>query len=234
VKRFVLLAALAACGGSMGPSSPAADGVKRYVHALRSNDAHEAYDLLSSDVRKQVSFEQFAIEWKQTQAERTYQADQLEKGLGGNPNVGERALLSFSDGKLVQLERDGDRWQLQSELVSRSHAKRPRDAIRMLADAMAARDIGSFVRALSERRRQGIGKQVESIVSSIGKHINDKLDEYSNRAEMHWDENGVRYRIVLVKEDDEWRVDDIYIRATPKNDEGDKTEGIEGAVQDDL
>ena len=67
-----------------------------------------------------------------------WQAKVLEDSLKGNPDVGERALISFSDGKLVQLEREGKTWRLESELVSRSRAKRPRDAIRLFADAIAA------------------------------------------------------------------------------------------------
>ena len=33
------------------------------------------------------------------------------------------------------------------------------------------------------------------------------------------DDNGIRYRILLRKEDGEWRVDDIYIRPVVKEDE---------------
>ena len=64
----------AACGGAGGPSSPAADGVRSYVHALRANDPHDAYDMLSSEARKQISFDEFSLQWKQTSGERTWQA----------------------------------------------------------------------------------------------------------------------------------------------------------------
>src|SRR5207248_9635671 len=132
------------------------DGVREYLHALRSNDPHDAYDLLASDVRKKVSYDEFALEWKQSAAERTWQAKVLEDSLKGNPDVGERALISFSDGKLVQLEREGKTWRLESELVSRSRAKQPRDAIRLFAEAIAARDITAVLNVLSERRREGL------------------------------------------------------------------------------
>ena len=73
---FVLAAA---CGGPAGPSSPAADGVRQYVKALHSNDPHDAYDLLTSDVRKKLSYDEFALQWKQSQQERTWQAKVLEE-----------------------------------------------------------------------------------------------------------------------------------------------------------
>lgn len=216
----VALVALAACGGPAGPSTPASNGVRAYIAALKSNDARDAYNLLSSSARKQLSYDEFALSWKQSEKERAWQAKVLEESLKGNPDVGERALVSYSDGKLVQLEREGKAWRLDSELVSRSRARRPRDAIRLFADAIAARDVSGVLGVLTQRRRDGLTKQVEGFVAGIGKRINDKIDEFgTDRAELRWDENGIRYRIVLRKEDDEWRVDDIYIRPSPTEEE---------------
>ena len=224
----------AACGGPGGPSSPAADGVRAYVNALRSNDPHDAYKLLADPAKKKLSYDEFALQWKQSKEEREWQAKSLEASLKGNPDVGERAMFSFSDGKLVQLEREGKLWRLESELVSRSRAKEPRDAIRLFADAISARDINAILGVLTGRRREGLQKQVEGFVNGIGKRINGNIDQVApDRAEMRWDENGIRYRIVLRKEDDEWRVDDIYVRPAPKEDEGDKGT-TEGTVPDDF
>jgi len=216
---------VAACGGVSGPSSPAADGVRSYLHALRDNNPREAYALLSTDARKKVSFEEFQLAWKQSEKERAWQVRVLEDSLKGNPDVGERALISFSDGKLVQLEREGKTWRLESELVSRSRARQPRDAIRLFAEAITARDITGVLNVLTQRRRDGLTRQVEGFVAGIGKRINDRIDQFGNdRAELRWDENGIRYRIVLRKEEDEWRVDDIYIRPAPREEDGEKTE----------
>jgi hypothetical protein len=229
--KLLLVALIAACGGPAGPSSPAADGVRAYVAALHGNDPHAAYDLLSSDARKKLSFDEFALQWKQAETERKWQARTLEDSLKGNPDVGERALVSFSDGKLVQLEREGKTWRLESELVSRSRAKRPRDALRMFADAVAARDVNGALATLTPRRKDGIAKQIEGFIAGLAKHSKDPVEEANDRAELRWDENGVRYRIVLKKIEDEWRIDDIYIRPAPKEDEG-KEGGVEGGVPD--
>ena len=230
-----LAAALAAAaltagcrGSAAGPSAPAAAGVRAYIAALKSNDPRDAYGLLAAPVRKKVSYDEFALAWKQSEKERAWQAKVLEESLKGNPDVGERALISYSDGKLVQLEREGRAWRLDSELVSRSRARRPRDAVRLFADAIAARDISGVLGVLTQRRRDGLTKQVEGFVAGIGKRINDKIDEFGNdRAELRWDENGIRYRIVLRKEDDEWRIDDIYIRPAPKDEEGDRDREVD-------
>ena len=230
MRALVLVCVVAACGGPSGPSSPAATGVRAYVSALKSDSPRAAYDLLSSQTRKKISYDEFALQWKQSAQERKWQAKALEEGLKGNPDVGERARVSFSDGKIVPLERDGNRWLLESELVSRSRAKRPRDALRVFSDALSSRDVGALLGVLTQRRRDGLMKQVGGFVSGLDKRINDKMEEYPDRAELRWDENGIRYRIVLRKEDDEWRVDDIYIRPAPKDDDQD----IEGTIPDDF
>jgi hypothetical protein len=219
-----VLSLVAACGGPTGPASPAANGVRAYVAALKSSDPRAAYDLMSASVRKKISYDEFALQWKQSEKERAWQVRVLEDSLKGNPDVGEHALIGFSDGKVVGLEREGRTWRLESELVSRSHAKRPRDAIRQFAEAIGARDIAGVLGVLTDRRREGLTKQVEGFVNGIGKHVNGPIDELNDRAELLWDENGIRYRIVLRKEHDEWRVDDIFIRPAPKGDEGDRGE----------
>jgi hypothetical protein len=224
---------VSACGGPAGPASPAASGVRAYVQALHSNDPRDAYALLSGDARKQLSYDEFALAWKASDKERAWQAKVLEESLRGNPDVGERALISFSDGKLVQLEREGQSWRLESELVSRSRARQPRDAVRLFAEAITGRDITGVLNVLTRRRREGLTKQVEGFVAGIGKRINDRIDQFGNdRAELRWDENGIRYRIVLRREDDEWRVDDIYIRPAPKDDD-DGDVRVEPAPGDD-
>ena len=228
--RVLLLVLLAACPAHSGPSLPAATGVRAYVAALKSDSPRAAYSLLSSQTRKKISYDEFALQWKQTAQERAWQAKVLEEGLKGNPDVGERARVSFSDGKIVPLERDGQRWLLESELVSRSRAKRPRDALRVFSDALSSRDVGALLGVLTQRRREGLMKQIGGFVGGLDKRINDKMEEYPDRAELRWDENGIRYRIVLRKEDEEWRVDDIYIRPAPKDEDKD----VEGTIPDDF
>jgi hypothetical protein len=221
MRALLVVCLLVGCRGATGPTTPAATGVRAYVAALKANDPRGAYNMLNGATRKKVSFDEFSLQWKQSEKERQWQVKVLEESLKGNPDVGERARITFSDGKIVPLERDNQRWLLESELVSRSRAKRPRDAIRVFSEALSSRDVGALLRVLTQRRREGLMKQIGGFVSGLDKRINDKMEEYPDRAELRWDENGVRYRIVLRKEDDEWRVDDIYIRPAPKDDDKD-------------
>src|SRR5688572_30413646 len=99
MRLLALVVVVAACAGPRGPSSPAATGVRAYLAALKSNDARAAYNLLASSARKGLSFDDFAIQWKNSPQERAWQIKVLEESLKGNPDVGERARMTYSDGK---------------------------------------------------------------------------------------------------------------------------------------
>lgn len=220
MRRFLAAAfaigMVAGCHPLNGPSSPASDGVRAYVAALRSKDPRAAYDMLAPDVKKKVKFDDFAVDWKKYEPEREWQAKELEESLKGSPDVGERAQIGFPDGKVVSLEREGKQWRLESELVTPSRAKTPRDAIREFSAAIEQRDIGRILAILSDRRRVGMQRQIEGFVNGVGKHAGDKMENQGDaKATLTWDDNNITYKIVLKKEDDEWRIDDVYVR--PKN-----------------
>jgi hypothetical protein len=229
IARSLLAALLAAtsaagCGSSVGNARtpPASRGVQALVEALRADDPRRAYDLLAAETRKQLSFDEFALQWKQSAVERKRQADELEEGLKGDPNLGERAKLVYPDGKAVHLLREGGQWRLEAALVSQTRAGRPRDAIRIFADAVGARNVDALLRILTSRRRDGLERQLDAFLAGLQKRIDGKIDEIgSDRAELRWDEGGMRYKIVLRKEGDEWRIDDIHIRPAPPGESED-------------
>jgi hypothetical protein len=212
----------AACGSVIGKAPPAEDGVAALVRALEADDPRAAYALLAKDTRRKVSYEEFAVQWKASQAERAWQAKRLTDALQGDPDVGERAAVTYPDGKSVTLEREGRRWRLEAALVSRVRAGRPRDAVRMFADAIRHNDLEGVLRTLTMRRREGLQRQVGGFLAGIDRKVDGKLEEIgTDRAELRWDENGVRFRIVLRREDDEWRIDDIHIHPVPKTPDED-------------
>ena len=217
---MALLGAMTSCAHRGGePKTPAVTGVRAWVDALRADDPRRAYDLLADDTREHISFDQFASQWKSSAAERAWQAAALDKSLTGAPDVGEHASVTLGDGKVVQLDRDGAAWRIDSPLVTRAHASRPRDAIRLFADAIAARDLTALLGTLTARRRDGLGQQLDGFLKGIAKRTGDPIDEFgSDRAELRWDEGGIRYRLVLRKEDGDWRIDDINIKPVPKDE----------------
>ncbi len=231
--RFVLALSLAACA-RVGQAPPAQRGVTALIAALRADDPRAAYALLAQGTRTRVSFEEFALQWKATPAERAWQADRLDAALRATPDVDERARVTYPDGRTVGLEREGARWRLEDALVSRVRAARPRDAIKMFAQALRQRDLEGLLRTLTLRRREGLGRQVEGFLGSLDRKVDGKLEQIgTDRAELRWDEHGLRFRIVLRREDDEWRIDDIHILPSP-GDEGDSPSDSTPPADDEI
>ena len=215
-----LLIVVVACGGSIitkkKPSPPAATGIQAFISALRSDDPKPAYALLSAEIQRDVTFEQFALEWKQNKPERSFRAAALAEGLKGNPDLGERSKVVYADGKSVNLLRENGEWRLESALVSRFHAGRPHDAVKIFAEGLAGRDYDALMRILSSRRRKLISNKVDTFATTLIKHLNDEIAFLGNdKAVLRWEDDEHRYKLVLLKEGDEWRVDDFDMDAAP-------------------
>jgi hypothetical protein len=226
---LVVALLLTACA-SVRPTPPAQRGVTALIAALRGDDPRAAYALLSSATRKRVSFEEFALQWKASGVERAWQADRLDAALRADPDVDERALVTYADGRTLALEREATRWRLEDALVSRVRATRPRDAIKMFAQALRNRDLEAVLRTLTLRRREGLAHQIEGFLAGIDRKVDGKFEEIgTDRAELRWDERGLRFRIVLRREDDEWRIDDIHVLPSP----GDESEDTTATPADD-
>ncbi|MEZ4363141.1 MAG: hypothetical protein R3B48_23405 [Kofleriaceae bacterium] len=215
--RLLVLCALTACGASYNGKSPASDGVRALVDALRGEDPQRAYDMLSADVRAKVSYREFQEQWHDSRAERASQITALEATLRGAPDVGERAYVRYADGTAIPLERDGRVWTLEAPLAARPQAPRPRDAIRAFADAVERRDVDAALDLLTAQRREGLARQIAGFLHGFSKHVFDEVEEHGDAAELRWDEDGIRYRIMLRREAGEWRVDDISIRVAPQD-----------------
>jgi hypothetical protein len=223
VLRLRVLCALtitsAGCGASYNSKTPASEGVQDLISALTRDDPRRAYELLSDEVKRNVPYADFAQQWRLSAAERTWQTAALKDSLRGAPNVGERAVVGYSDGKSVPLERDGKIWRVETALISRAQSPRPRDAIRAFAEAIERNDVSTALSLLTKRRRDGLARQIDGFLRGLGKRVDDPIDEPDgDRAELRWDEGGIRFRIMLRRENDDWRIDDISIRMAPRDD----------------
>jgi hypothetical protein len=210
---------LSSCGASYNSKIPASSGVEDLIAALGSDNPRRAYDLLAEQVKQTISYRDFAQQWRQTAAERAWQTAALRDSLRGAPDVGERAVVGYGNGKSTTLQRDGKTWRMEAPLAVGAQTPRPRDAIRAFAEAIEQRDIGAALSLLTKERREGVARQIEGFLRGFRTRVNDAIDEYSDdRAELRWDEDGIRYRITLRREAEEWRIDDISIRLSPKDD----------------
>lgn len=215
--------ALVGCGGAVTHRSatpPASTGVRALITALRSDDPEPAYRMLSAELKKDTPYAEFESLWKQSGPERHHRADALEDSLKGTPDLGETARVDYADGNVVNLVREAGAWRLESALVSRYHAGTPHVAVRVFADALAARDYNGVMRILTQRRRAGIVHEVDSFTTALIAHLDGEITFVGKtRAELRWEQDGKRYKVVLQREGDEWRIDDIDIIAVPPEPE---------------
>ncbi len=211
VALALVLAATAACGGRSTP--PATPSVRAYVAALRADDPRAAYDLMSDDAQDDISFDDFAVQWKEHAAERAAQAAALEDGLRDQPDVGARANVTLASGSDVPLARDHGAWHIDAALVTPSHASRAIDAFRQFAAAVQARDLEALLGVLTERRREGLAKQLDGFFAGIDGHLGNKAQwyQYPDRAELRWSTSGLNYKIIARKEGEVWRIDDVDV-----------------------
>src|SRR6266545_977265 len=131
--------AWAGCPRRAAPAREAGKpGVVGLPDALRSDDAHRAYSLLTENVRKEITYDAFAAQWKEQKAERQQQARTLAEDLRGGADLGERARVAFPDGKALSLHRQSGNWRLEAPLLARIHAATPHIAVELFAEAAAA------------------------------------------------------------------------------------------------
>jgi hypothetical protein len=214
---LALAVSASSCSGAERRDAPAGNGVRAYVAALRADDPRAAWRLLSDDVKAGTSYEAFAAAWKASELERRRQATELEEGLQGDPDLAERAVVTYRDGKSVRLRRATGPWRVDTGLVSRVHASSPRDAVEIFAAALDSRSYQGVMSILTTRRREGISRMVADFASSLRKaKKNPGIQEFPDRAEMTWEQDGVEYELVLLKEGNEWRVDDFDVRPMPR------------------
>ncbi|RMH37029.1 MAG: hypothetical protein D6689_21620 [Deltaproteobacteria bacterium] len=224
VRRPTLAAALLAatvqwaCGGA-APSEPrAADGVRAYLAAARTGDAAAAWALLADDVRRALRHDQFVAAWRAFARERRRQVRDLAGAVADGRDVDERATVVYADGTRVGLRYERGRWHIDTPLVAGAAAPTAADAIARFAAALDDRDYAGAIALLSERRRAALNRFVDEFAGSLRDQSARDAIQFTgdDRAVFEWDADGTRYRIFVVREGDQWRIDDFDVQPAPQ------------------
>ncbi len=210
---LVVGVASASCAGTRSGSSTSAQAsVHRYIDAIDHDDPRAAYALLSKEQRKKLPYERFAEQWKASATERKLQADALRESVKAVPDLGARAIVTYKDGKVIAMTHEGSAWHLERALMGRVVASSPRDAVRALTRSLANADFAGFVRVLSKRKREALIKMLSAFSDSLDNHRDHFIQHIGDdRAQMRWEDRSGRYRIDLVREQGEWRIDDFDV-----------------------
>jgi hypothetical protein len=204
----VLLLA-AACSGAPRAVAVTEPGetLAAWRQAIERDDPRAGYALLSPRVRKGLSFVEFERQWKESAAERKRQAGALAATPTGVEAVAE---VTLADGKKTRLSRDKAFWRLETPLVSASRASTPQEALRLFAAALEDRSFPAVMRLFTSTRRDGLDAELDAFVAGLRGNVGREIIiTGGDRAIIEWREGQKVYKLVLKKENGEWRIDDL-------------------------
>jgi hypothetical protein len=181
------------------------DTVRRYVDAVRADDAQAAYDLLDPATRAEVPFDRFAAAMRENRPELLDQAAALEEALAQR-EVRPRARARLPGGESVTLVEEADGWRVESGVAQLPVLETPRDAVLALRRALLRRSLPDVQRVLSRATR-------DELEADIQRLLDETADELDLEYEVEGDQAQVRTsggrQIHLIREAGEWRVVDV-------------------------
>jgi hypothetical protein len=207
---FVLVAAALGCAhappATRAPApSSAADPEPALIawrDAIAKNDAHAAYQLLSSSLRARVSENDFALQWKAAHADLSAQEDALHM-----PHALRHATGELADGRAWPLVHEPDRWRIAAVHPLSPGGDTPEDVVRRLVAAVEARDFDALVGLLAEPLRETLEEALTERVARLKNSLHHgPIDASGNTARIRYDP---RYHLDLVQENGRWRVADF-------------------------
>jgi hypothetical protein len=210
--RALLVVVAAALGCAHAPPSTrasvrssAADPEPALIawrEAIAKNDAHAAYQLLSSSLRARVSENDFALQWKAAHADLLAQEDALHA-----PHALHHATGELADGRAWPLVHEPDRWRVAAVHPLSPGGDTPEDVVRRLVAAVEARDFDALVGLLAEPLRETLEQALTERVARLKNSVrHGPLDASGNTARIRYDP---RYHLDLIQENGRWRVADF-------------------------
>lgn len=221
VAPYGFACAVALVAASFGCSSPAATSprgaVDAYTAALERGQTREAYDLLSAEARREISFQDF------------------EKLLAENPNevraLVERlrrptspalvtAEVTAENGETLRLVYEDGAWRIDESAIDPYGQKEPRQALRAFVRAFDAKRWDVLLRFVPDADREGMtaeilktaweGEQKQEmtqVVEGLRRALpQGKLELLGERATMSYGTAGV---VELVLERGAWKIEDF-------------------------
>lgn len=217
-RRIALIGALAlaACGPRPGTMT-ASEGLGAYVTALRGDDPKPLYEMLTKAQREAIPYETWAADWKAHKAERAWQADQVADRWSGRLRA--QADVKFADGQTIHLQQADQGWRLDQALVSTSATPSAAHALEQLRTALAKQSLPALFALMSKERREGIEQQLRDFQDGLAQQDTDGHSDFypvgDKRYELSWRHLGVRYRLVFVLEEANWRLDELHLGPDP-------------------
>ena len=176
--------------------------------ATSRDDPVAAYALLGNVTKRALPYEAFARRWRESRTEVAAQGSAL--AVVASPGLTEMATVRLSDGRTVRVVLDPDGWRMTAALLPAGHAATPADALRLLAEAVAGDDANTVLTLLAARRRAGLTELIESFRAGLEARSSSEIEIAGERAFLRWNDGALHWKVTLVREEGEWRVDELH------------------------
>jgi len=210
-----VLVLLSACGASR-PASPQ-EALAAYSAALRAGHAHDAYDLLSVEAKKDMPYESFA----RIVRENPDEVAEIGRSLGhpaAPPRVTARVKAPNGESLLLVLENGA--WRVDGSAIDLYGQTTPESALKAFVLAFKNRRYDVLLRFVPEGEREGLGveelkrawegeerAELEALVAAVEANLpNGRLEVTGDRATMAFGAGGT---VELVREGGLWKVEDL-------------------------
>jgi hypothetical protein len=213
----IILGLASACGGGAG-SDP--DRVLReYSLAVEGGRAREAYELLSTESKKSISFEQFQRILKENPEEARELAQSLRRPQVGPPRV--TATVTGPDGESsILLVYEQGQWRVDASAVDLYSQRTPEAAVRAFLRAYENKRFDVLLKFVPEDQREGLtpaelkkaweGEEkadMDRLTGALKASLpTAKVELFGDRATLAFGAGG---SVELVREQGVWKIEDL-------------------------
>lgn len=209
--------ALAACGGGAGADPNRV--LDQYSLAVEQGRAPEAYELLSTESKKSISFEQFQRVLKENPEEVRELAQSLRRPQVGPPRV--TATVTGPDGESsILLVYEQGRWRVDASAIDLYSQRTPEAAVRAFLRAYDNRRFDVLLKFVPEDQLEGLtaaelkkaweGEEradMDRLTSALKASLpTAKVELFGDRATLAFGAGG---SVELVRERGAWKIEDL-------------------------
>ncbi len=211
-RALFVLAVVAACGRSSGPSNT----LDRYGRALKNHDFGESYDQMSSSFRSKVSRDDYVRMMRDNPREVDETAERL-RGKHGSLEVS--AEFEYGLGDQMRLVQEGGEWKISTNPLGFYDQTSPKSALRSFIRAFRLERWDIMLRFVPNQYREKMDtakmkaqftgasvEKMETLMNTLEANVDEPVVERGNDARMSY---GEKYEVKFQKEDGVWKLKDL-------------------------
>jgi hypothetical protein len=214
---LLVLALATACGGSAGADPDKV--LHEYSLAVEQGKSREAYELLSADSKKSITFEQFQRVLKENPEEARELAQSLRRPQVGPPRV--TATVTGPDGESsILLVYEQGRWRVDASAIDLYSQRTPEAAVRAFLRAYENKRFDVLLKFVPEDQREGLtpaelkkaweGEEkvdMDRLTGALKASLpTAKVELFGDRATLAFGAGG---SVELVREQGVWKIEDL-------------------------